>query len=662
MTGEAAAHVGAEFQVEVDTLGNIISDSSDGNDDDARVKDIDLVEPRHSIKDLPPELLVQIFSQLEVNQVLQLRTVCKQWNGAIMNRECWEMIFAKKFGTRNGNGYPLVSNSGTYAIEYFKRVETMKKWRNSNLKNASYTIDISSSGRTPMATSDTKFADQVLADFVDNKYLVLMNGVLNKCRLSDGRHLYTLKYGDYYQIFCLTWRYFVFTSDNQLVYVRDLKLGLRNPVHVIKHGQLELLISCIAVNEDIISSKKPWVIVVGTDNGSLSFWTLEGIKSHQYFVSGCKIRKLASTKNSQYIYIVTNISVCVYDVLNHSIVSEVDIDIDFGTTPTMTLLNEEGSCTGFDIDWDGRNVVLWEDGYIRVVDFLDFSHPRIRLRDIKRARKILLGKLQAHVPKGRMYDKTRLGGDGLFYANVLDDLTVVLWNVRDSKHTHIEWQCEIKPSPKMWNLQHSTSSRLIFGLDLNSLVVVLGMGDGNTLVYSALSGRYLSQSTLTPSKRSYERIPDVFPDIKLNPVQTEAEGIVMFRGHVERFTYELSKRQSGRPKKSTNNINNNNYYKNPLNVKSELKEFKQYQTERSLDSERIHEFNGDFLDGENEISLALAIKESTEDHEMELALKESLKEQSELELALKESMGAGKENEQVDEELWRVLQLSLTDQ
>lgn len=79
-----------------------------------------------SFLDLPAEILIEIFSYLDLEDLFALTEICKLFNSIINDEELWKVLMYKKFHIRS---FSSVSNSYKFSVEFFRRAEMLAKWK-----------------------------------------------------------------------------------------------------------------------------------------------------------------------------------------------------------------------------------------------------------------------------------------------------------------------------------------------------------------------------------------------------------------------------------------------------------------------------------------------------------------------------------------------------
>lgn len=115
---------------------SIDSVDTGNNDFDQYGECTDLVSsPALSVANLPPEVLVEVFSNLTPNCLDACSLVCKHWYNVLNNDASWRAAFYKLFDCRSFN---RVTSSLKWRTELVSRLDIIHKWTKGHAKNLSF--------------------------------------------------------------------------------------------------------------------------------------------------------------------------------------------------------------------------------------------------------------------------------------------------------------------------------------------------------------------------------------------------------------------------------------------------------------------------------------------------------------------------------------------
>lgn len=624
--------------VEIDGLGNTISSILEPTETSSYI----------TINELPSEILIQIFSNLDPIQLCSLRLVCRHWNYAVLDKSTWIKSFGLKFGT--GRTFPSVSNSKVWIVEYLYRLKTYKKWRKAVATHKNYQLLNNEYG-----------IDYCLTNFSHDKLLTFakISGDISTCSLNNGRnqtyipsnHLLT-------QIssYSVNWTYLLVGKLNGDLYVKNLITSTSsgsNRSSLVKLGDDQdptgdSITSC-CLNPNFDKRKENIDCISASIKGNLKCWDLSGklVKSFQF--------------NEPLFHVKS-------DFKNYIIVQGVNLHIiNFSTYEiTNVELNldvEDLERCFMDVDHGDSNVIMCYQSKIKIINYKNLNNIIRKEVVLPEDAVVIEAKLQT-VPHHKLYnrDPEIAGGDGLMYANILSDDTVIVWNLREDS-TQIEPQCTIIP---IFNKHHPIiPSDLTYArsIALNSSVIAIGGYNGFTNVYNIFTGDYIRECSIKFPKRLSHMYSHTIPikDIQLNEDSTAANGIIICGDSIQNFQFGEPTRPITMPTKKKLNVGHSNKQINHLNIKDEIDDYEELEASKRKRDLLFHKYNGDNFDNnDDELSMAIAMSESYQ-NSGNTPKPNEIDEDAQLQMAIELSKSTETHPEQ-DENLEQILKLSLLDQ
>ncbi|CCF60816.1 hypothetical protein KAFR_0L02050 [Kazachstania africana CBS 2517] len=86
---------------------------------------------------LPAEILINIFSNLNEQDLNTLKTVSNHFNSLITDEELWKNLLISKINSTN---FPSFANSKKYSIEYMERYKGLNQWKHNRAVKTKYVI------------------------------------------------------------------------------------------------------------------------------------------------------------------------------------------------------------------------------------------------------------------------------------------------------------------------------------------------------------------------------------------------------------------------------------------------------------------------------------------------------------------------------------------
>ncbi|CAH6722096.1 hypothetical protein CLIB1444_08S01794 [[Candida] jaroonii] len=606
--------------------------------------------PTFHINELPPEILVEIFGHLELTQLPQIQLVCKYWAGIISNPSIWEHSFNTKFGA--SEVFPSWSGSSRWVVEYLARSSGLKKWKKAQGEHTNYQIL-------------NEFADNItLTNFVGDKLMVYsrIGNSVNICGLRWGK-TQTFVPGDnnHVTLADINWNHLVFATRDSL-HVKSLagatvsssRSSTKEIIQLggIKRVKVRDICDKFKDKPDIIICTSDKVMIFNLNGETIKVFEIEDI--------------IDFGTDFKHIVVVCNTKILIIKMEDFSIK---EIDHEVGAEDVQDI----------NFDFDDDNLIIHHSKDAVVFNYRDETTSTITFpMDVK------FGKLQNS--RGKR-NPLLVGKDGLFYATILIDDTIVIWSVRDSRKIITRFKSEFKYK----NLGLGDTNE-VCSIELNSGVVIVGGYNGFANVHDLFTGKHLRECSIKfPKKYTHMyqyRIP--VREIKVNG--NHSNGIIICGDLIQYFQFGEDTNKSLKSTKKKKFIAENSYKNNTKKmIKDQLEDYEINEYHTNQMHEIVDKYNGQG-DGEDDIELAIALSKSTlqdttgeeeEDDELQRALELSKNQESseDFDELLKETLLASTQNElhnphefdeiqtgsskaepDEDEELRRVLELSLLEQ
>lgn len=603
-----------------------------------------------TINELPYELLIQVFLNLDPSQLTSLRLVCRHWNLAIQDDETWLKLFASRFGTPRV--FPSVSGLRLWTSEYFQRVQTYKKWRKGTGQVTFYSH----------LNNEFGYVDHVAADFAAHRLLTYsrLNGNVVTCNMSTGRdqtfvpgnHLLTST-----SAHAVSWLYLVAGTPGGELYLKNLLTstssgtGRSSLMKLVAVGGGDAIIG-VALNPHPQKNRNWPDVVAANLSGRIRTWTIAGDPVVETNV------ELPLEIRSDFRRLVVVVGPKVVTILNHvslEVEAEIEHELDVDISDAASL--------HVDVDFGDTNVVISWYNHIFVYNWV---HQRTRRAQLPA--RVTYSRMQTAEARSRV--PYACGGDGLLYANVLSNDTVIVWNLRDSAK-EITYT-SITTDFGKWAPELPENYPKITCVALNSSVILIGGYNAMTNLHNVFTGELLKEcSAKFPSKfnQMYSRL---FPvtDILISPDQRATNGVIVCGEAVQHFQYgEISK-----PKKKLGAkqlLSKQVLYQQ---MKDQIDDYDIEEDAHKKKLELMGRYNGDEYDDEDEeLRIAMALSQSVNpDQELEKAIalsrtdsEEELQKAIELSKMTTPSPTEGLSSQldilSEEEQLRRILELSLVE-
>lgn len=626
-----------------DGLGNTIDDTATagGLGDETSTR---------TINELPYELLIKIFSNLDPIQLTSLRLVCRHWNQAVQDGETWSKSFTMKFGT--GRVFPSVTWSRFWMIEYFNRMKIYKKWNKGVGVHRIYQL----------INNEYGFVDKILTNFDTDKLLTFskFNGNISISNLQNGKSQ-TFIPGNYnftqISAYLMNWSYLVVGRHSGELYLKNLITSTSSSatrlslIKLVGEDEASSPVLSTVMNSYVDKHKERCDIISTTSN-EMRFWNLSGknlvnIKLvDAVFRVKSDFRKLVVGVSSDSIYIM--------DFRTQEILQRIDHGLSIPLSEANNLF--------VDVDFGDCSVVLSYYSVIKVYDF-----EGLKVRELPLPEGVVVEKsVMQTIPEHRGHrDESIVGFDGVFMASVLSNDTVIVWNVRD-EFLKVEIQCVIDPVFNKYSPVISEDMPRITAVALNSSVIVVGGYNGFCNVYNVFTGDYIKECSIKYPKKYTHMYTNVLPitDIQLNSDPKSTGGVIVVADVVQYFQFGENDTKTTAPGATTTKkklnmgpLSSNNHLQH---IKDQMEDYDIEEDTRRRKELLVDKYNGTkFEDEDEEMWIALAMSESykpstTDDESLRLAI-----ELSKLEALHEQEVP---EPELEEEQLRRILELSLLDQ
>ena len=77
------------------------------------------------LQDLPPEILINIFSHLDEKDLFTLQELSTHFRNLIHDEELWKNLFKSRVHTTH---FPTFSQSSKFSVEYIERTRGLHHW------------------------------------------------------------------------------------------------------------------------------------------------------------------------------------------------------------------------------------------------------------------------------------------------------------------------------------------------------------------------------------------------------------------------------------------------------------------------------------------------------------------------------------------------------
>lgn len=641
----------------MDALGNSKATSSVGIRSETRLRNINI---------LPNELLVEIFCKLDPVQLGIVRLVCHRWNHAVSDKTTWISAFNGKFGTPMWS-FPTVSGSSLWMVEYLARLQVFKKWNKGTAIHKTYQL----------INNEFRGVDAVFVNFSAERLLTFSRrtGNVALCNL-DGRNEGFIPGGNALLgvlSYDVNESYLVIGKANG-VFAKNIRGG--SAYELTEKGANEPATTDTSSTISILLNSPSRLdkhkirpdIIAGTLNGTLRLYNLSSLTSSIYLgdcilniKSDFKRFVIVNTKNKLYIIKFDNLEILAR------------LDIPEIETNHETILNigvQYGAVSPFrrnqlDVDFAYLNVIYCYRNVILVYDILGFDSDIGYREDIPKKSLHFDGEVIQSTMQVQTKDMRQAAGrDGLLYANVLSDNSVVVWNIRDWSSPEIIPQCKIIPefNKNAPDTSRYESIRPITAISINSSIAAIASYNGYLNIHDVFTGDFIREGSVKIPKRYVHMYTELIPVdcIVLSDNQVDATGVIVSGDIVQYFQFGHKYPTTVSKKKLNYGVWDKQELKKK--IQDELSEF---DSQRWVEQERnalFDKYNGN--SDEDELAIALALSESVKvdgDTDVERAIQESRR------MHLERGGHTEEKEEPIEglpeeEQLRRILELSLHEQ
>lgn len=640
-----------------DSLGNTILNSSSYS----QIVADQSHPPKLTIQDLPPELLIQVFTFLDPIYLNTLRLVCKRWNHAINDREVWMKSFQMRFNIPiTSLSFPTISQSLNWMREYSTRLQVIKNWKRGNSVHKIYQI----------LNNEQRFNDMTMIDFNMNKILIYDTKFNNISmgNLSDGKNQSFIpgnNNGFQTNILCfdINWKYLVTGLKNGEINLRNLYTSTSvsqrssNLKFEPSNDNDYTAIMCLLMNNDTVIS--------GSYGGFLRIWNLQGniLKEFEldeviYNISS-DFRKFIIVNTKTQIYIINYQTYEILSIIEIGFIVNDEVVDPFAYEVLIKLKNK------LDVDYGSQRIIICYKSSIRV---FGFGNSLVQ-RELELNNDVQILESHFQIASNHKFlnrNPNLVGQDGLLYGNLLSDGSIIVWNVRDEARMIVPI-IRIYPELNHKKYSHGIHNAILHNdllevtsFNLNGSVVAVGGFNGLTNVYDVFTGKFLREISIKFPKRFPYMQSSLVPitSIELNPNQVDNNGIIVCGDTIQYFEFGEIKeiKQRGNNQQLQKQVNNGSHNKNEhkKKIKDEMEDYNHQIHQRNKNHDLLDKYNGTVYDDEEEeYMMALAISESYHSsREMSINGSSSLPDVSEIGVG-------GFDEEEMDEELRRALELSL---
>ncbi|EGW35070.1 uncharacterized protein SPAPADRAFT_53419 [Spathaspora passalidarum NRRL Y-27907] len=567
-----------------------------------------------NINDLPIELLIAIFSELDPVYLNIMRLVCKKWNFVINDRETWTNAFTNKFHTPKI--FPSLSSN--CMTEYFMRLNVAKNWKKGHATHSFYQL----------INNEYRFNDLTRCDFKQDRIMIFSkrHGNITSGNLHSGKNQSFIPGGSNLNITssCMNGNYLLTGKLNGEVHLKNLvtstSVTSRSSYQVFGEPS-DSPIMCVCMNDYPDKFKSKVDAISGGYKGDLKCWNFQGKLVRQFQFEQEVVYNVLSDFQ-KYIILNTDKRVVIIDYQKLEILKEYDMGFTIVNTQDPNTASYYDHLIHYknklDIDYSDKNIILCYDTNIKVFNFETGIERQLHVNV-----PIVKSYLQTCSESKLLASRNRsiIGGDGLLYVNLLADESVIIWNIRDDSR-EIEPIVHIQPSLNYMKYSPMIHDAIVqrdlpFVVDVAVTSTVLAVCGYNGLcnIYDVYTGKYLREISLKFPKKfehMHDRlIGDVY--IKLNPNQLDCNGVIVCGDTVQYFQFgDLQPDTVNKPKKQKSvNLGIHSKHESKKKIQEGMDEYHTQQYQQRMKQALLDKYNGTLYDDEDEeLSIALAISES----------------------------------------------------
>ncbi|KAI5954817.1 hypothetical protein KGF57_003841 [Candida theae] len=663
-----------------DSLGNTTTSSQPLTDNHQQI----------FVNDLPDEILIHSFSQLDPSSLNSLRLVCKKWNHVISDKETWTKSFRRRFGIQTSvSSFPSVTHGSNWMQEYFARLRIIRNWKKGISTHQTY----------QMVNSEHRMGGLTLCDFKMNKLAVFdkVSGNISVGNLDSGKNQSFIPGMMNMDIlsYDMNFNYLVMGKKDGGIVVKNLiistSISQRGSVtnfEVVDEERSS--VTSVTINTKVDKNGLSVDVISGSADGSLRSWSLHGKLKNKVALDGIVLN--IKSDFSKYIIANTTASVYVLRFENLEILGHAHLDSPMCDEEAMHIEQLVHSKNSLDVDFGRQSIIICRDRSVRVYDFYCTGVRRLDLEDAV----VVSTQLQTADKRSlsNVNSNAVVGGDGLLCGNLLSDGSIIVWNVREVSSQKIEPQLRLSPELNHKKISGRIHNAVLNGhllgvstFALNASVVAVAGYNGLTCIYDVFTGKFLREVSIKFPKRfdHMQHYPKSVELVQLNFDQEDTNGVIVCGDVIQYF--EVGKINSKRPgvgsrKAKHVNMGSHGKHESKKKIRDGMDEYHRQVYVQNKTEELFDRYNGtEFDDEEEEMRVALAMSENmysnnSSQTDMEVHINGSSRPDNDLALALELSAGkTGDDNgcfqsqdrvihqtqddDEVDEELRRALELSL---
>lgn len=567
-----------------------------------------------TINDLPVEIILNIFSNLEPVDLKDLRLVCQKWNHVVSDKRAWTSAFRNRLGT--GKVFASVTRSNHWLPEYFGRVSATRKWKKAKGTAQLYQIFNSEFGTV----------GHVEADFVHDRLLVFDGtfGAVSLCTLTLGKNQVYIPDNRLFAhnlAYDVSWNYLCWGNEHGTIFLKNLATATSSAALILsttQFGNCDSPLVFLRLNRDADKHRGKVDIVSVTQSGLMQFWTLGGTAkgSTEVFSEGEEFISAEVDFNNM-VVVVTLKSIVI---------------VDFSTFQVTTQYDYRNFCEvplDVKVDFGDNNVVFCGSHAVHIIHF----GAEVLILVGHAPDQIIAATLQKiSAPR----NKDIAGGDGRLCAITLVDASVCVFNIRDVGNT-FTFNTRITP------FSDSRAPEVVAHLikvAINSSVIAIGALADWIHFYDAHSGEYLREGTKVSRRLTRN---GTLPILTLEFGPTDACGVVVSGDVVQYFRFGdvTGTRKKPNAPAGSDLLSRREMHRH---IRAQMDEYDAQEHVRRERERMFDKYNGTNYDSEmEELRMAMALSESYTDPDLERAI-----------LLLKEPSVA----EDMDPDLQRALALS----
>lgn len=591
------------------------------------------------INDLPTELLIHVFSNLDPVYLNTMRLVCKRWNFVINDRQTWINSFNLKFNTPVV--FPSLTNSANWMLEYFTRLQVIKNWKKGTALHSSYQL----------INNEYRFNDCILTNFSGNsglgRILVFSKkyGNIALSNLKNGKNQSFIPGGNpqaYENLsFALNWNHLLIGKLNGEIHLKNLLTSTSSGstrssstvfADPVSHDKSPVMV--VEINLSGTDKYKLKVDVIsGSFAGSLKLWNMNGQVVKLIRFPGEIILNVKSNFK-KFIVVTTDCCIHIVDYNTYDVVAtmELGFSIENHEEPTIhgyydTFLRVRNT---LDVDFGNSNIVVCYQSIVKVFNFKDLNN--IHERQVVLPEGVFVIKSKMQTISNNKINGTRnpriIGGDGLLFANSLSDDTVIIWNVREDENyrpSTITPHCTIRLTFR--DIKYTTQGGVfdyildrnlpfITSIALNSSIIAIGGYNGVANAYDVFTGKFIKEIYVKFPKRFNHMYDELIPitDIKLNDNQQDASGVIVCGDTMQYFQFGETRLTvtgaSEGGKKQKANVGSYNKHESKKKIKDGWEDYDTQRWIQKKQQDLFDKYNGQLDEDDDELSLALALSQS----------------------------------------------------